>query len=76
MSEPRKGYILKRDGNARTGPSVDTLLDKIQDLSPATTTLDGLMSSVDKTKLDELEDDIPLSFDDIADVIETEYHDD
>jgi len=38
----------------RTGDDVSALLDKIDNLGPATSTLAGLMTSVDKAKLDAL----------------------
>lgn len=45
----------------RTGPEVEELLDKIDDLKDATTTKSGTMAAEDKRKLDQLEHDEPLS---------------
>ena len=45
----------------RTGPEVEELLDKIDDLQDATTTKSGTMAAEDKRKLDQLENDEPLS---------------
>lgn len=45
----------------RTGPEVEELLDKIDDLQDATTTKGGTMAAEDKRKLDQLEKDEPLS---------------
>ncbi len=45
----------------RTGPEVEELLDKIDDLKDATTTKSGTMAAEDKRKLDQLEKDEPLS---------------
>lgn len=50
-----EGYTLKKNGVPRTGPSVDALLDKIDNLSEATTSVAGLMSASDKTKLNNIE---------------------
>ena len=44
-----------------TGPEVEELLDKIDDLKDATTTKSGTMAAEDKRKLDQLEHDEPLS---------------
>lgn len=52
-----RGYISNRDGVVRTGPHVDELLNKIEDLENATQRTDGMMSKQDKVKLDSLEDD-------------------
>lgn len=48
----RRGYISNRDGEVRTGPHVDELLTKIEDLENATDRKDGTMSKEDKQKLD------------------------
>lgn len=52
------GYVLNRDGVPRTGASVDELLNKIEDLAPATQEQDGMMSAEDKAKLDSMVTDI------------------
>jgi hypothetical protein len=43
------------------GATVQTLLDKIEDLGPATQDADGLMSKSDKEKLDDGVADRPLT---------------
>lgn len=60
-----KGYVSNRDGEVRTGPHVDELLTKIEDLENATQRTDGTMSASDKAKLDSLEDDEELSVEEI-----------
>jgi len=60
-----KGYVSNRDGVARTGPHVDELLNKIEDLENATQSVDGTMSASDKAKLDSMEDDEELSIEEI-----------
>ena len=45
----------------RTGPEVEELLDKIDDLQDATTTKSGTMAAEDKRKLDQMEKDEALS---------------
>lgn len=62
-------YTLKRDGAARKGSRVDTLLDKIEDLENATQRKDGTMSASDKMKLDSLEDDEELSLEEIESLL-------
>lgn len=57
-----KGYISNRDGVTRTGPHVDELLTKIEDLGNATQRNDGTMSKEDKTKLDEQVPIQPISW--------------
>ncbi len=61
----RRGYISNRDGEVRTGPHVDELLTKIEDLENATQRTDGTMSKADKKKLDDLVPDEELSIEDI-----------
>lgn len=60
-----KKYTSNRDGVVRTGPHVDELLDKIEDLENATHRSDGTMSALDKEKLDSMEDDEELSIEEI-----------
>lgn len=43
------------------GATVQELLDKVEDLGPATQEEDGLMSKLDKTKLDDGVADRPLT---------------
>lgn len=62
-------YTLKRDGAARKGSRVDTLLDKIEDLENATNAKDGTMSAADKVKLDSLEDDEELTVEDVNEIL-------
>lgn len=57
-----KGYASNRDGVARTGPHVDELLTKIEDLENATQRTDGTMSKEDKVKLDEQVPIQPISW--------------
>lgn len=57
-----KGYVSNRDGVARTGPHVDELLNKIEDLENATQRTDGTMSKEDKVKLDEQVPIQPISW--------------
>lgn len=57
-----KGYVSNRDGVARTGPHVDELLNKIEDLGNATQRNDGTMSKEDKVKLDEQVPIQPISW--------------
>lgn len=73
MSEILAGYTLHRDDVIRKGPTVDELLNKIEDLQNATHSVAGTMSAEDKIKLDELEDDEALSWTDISGIIESEY---
>ena len=65
----RRGYISNRDGVERTGPHVDELLTKIEDLKNATPTEDGTMSTADKVKLDSLEDDEELTVEDVNELL-------
>lgn len=53
----------------RTGPEVEELLDKIDDLQDATTTKSGTMAAEDKRKLDQLEHDEPLSILEIEELL-------
>lgn len=64
-----RGYISNRDGVVRTGPHVDELLTKIEDLENATQRTDGTMSASDKIKLDSLEDDEELSLEEIESLL-------
>ena len=57
-----EGYVSNRDGVARTGPHVDELLNKIEDLENATQRTDGTMSKEDKVKLDEQVPIQPISW--------------
>ena len=57
-----KGYVSNRDGVPRTGPHVDELLNKIEDLENATQRTDGTMSKEDKVKLDEQVPIQPISW--------------
>lgn len=58
-------YYSNRDGVPRSGVLVDSLLTKIEDLDIATSDKTGLLSNIDKVKLDSLEDNESLSFMDI-----------
>lgn len=53
----------------RTGPEVEELLDKIDDLKDATTTKSGKMAAEDKRKLDQLEHDEPLTILEIEELL-------
>lgn len=60
-----KEYHSNRDGVPRSGEHVDSLLTKIEDLADATHTTSGMMSGLDKEKLDALEDDEELTIDEM-----------
>ena len=60
-----KEYHSNRDGVPRTGEHVDSLLTKIEDLTEATHQMSGIMSSLDKKKLDDLEDDEEFTIEEI-----------
>lgn len=64
-----RGYISNRDGVTRTGPHVDELLTKIEDLENATQATDGTMSATDKIKLDSLEDDEEMTVEDVNEIL-------
>lgn len=64
-----RGYISNRDGVVRTGPHVDELLTKIEDLGNATHNEDGIMSKADKKKLDEQVADDELTISEINNLL-------
>lgn len=64
-----RGYISNRDGVVRTGPHVDELLTKIEDLGNATHNEDGTMSKADKKKLDEKVADDELTISEINNLL-------
>lgn len=55
----------------QSGSTVQQLLDKVEDLGPATTTEDGLMSKRDKRKLDEMDIDRPMTNIEILEILNT-----
>jgi hypothetical protein len=59
-------YISNRDGVVRTGPHVDDLLTKIEDLEDATSLKSGTMSAKDKIKLDGLNN---ISIDELSEIL-------
>ena len=63
-----RGYVSNRDGIVRTGPHVDELLTKIEDLENATQRTDGTMSAYDKQKLDSYVADHALSMQEIDEI--------
>ena len=55
----------------QTGTEVQQLLDKIEDLGPATIEEDGLMSKGDKAAFDDMAQDRPLTNLEIQAILDT-----